>query len=139
MFKFSASDYCLTSWQQFTCAENHADVPDYKDHRRPSEIRVSSQPYSRTKTPCRYRWIENLFVFPIGAQSVLRTSCGIPVSVSTVTYLCAMLECIDALFWEHHLSSGKQTKDDNRIRRLAIGLMLKECRNNNPLNSCKTQ
>ena len=60
-------------------------------------------------------------------------------SVSTDTYLCAMLEYIDALFWEHRLSSVEQTKDDNRIRRLAIGLMLKECKNINPLNSCKTQ
>jgi hypothetical protein len=59
--------------------------------------------------------------FLIGAQSVLKTSCRIPVSVSTVTYLCAMLEYIDALFWEHRLSSVEQTKDDNRIRRLAIG------------------
>ena len=73
------------------------------------------------KTLCRYRWIENLFVFPIGAQSVLKTSCRIPVSVSTVIYLCAMLEYIDALFWEHRLLSVEQTKDDNRIRRLAIG------------------
>ena len=62
-----------------------------------------------------------LFVFPIGGQSVLRTSCRISVSASTVTYLCAMPEYIDLLFWEHRLPSVEQTKDDNRIRYLAIG------------------